>query len=310
MICKCGYQNEPDDIYCAQCGRRLTAGKKSGKGWIIAIIAVLLLAAVGLAAWKLIPWQQEDASDIVQTEPDIGPEDPSAHETTEADPTEAPTEPPREGWDEEKSCYYVSGDKVTGLQQIDGGYYYFDPETGAKQTGWIRHEESWYYFTDEGPAPGAGWYQDGKGWFYLEATGRHRTESPYTDTVGKREYILDDEGYLTRMEYMDLACIETDDTVDGRERPILMLPGTLENCTKLSFRPYKTPNLVPVEGNFWGIWIRTNGQWERLWVTPVASSEGYYEVTFPSAKTFDALCIMASDNLRADSTLPSVEVDY
>ena len=37
MICRCGYQNEPEDFYCAQCGRKL-GRNKGGKGWIIAIV--------------------------------------------------------------------------------------------------------------------------------------------------------------------------------------------------------------------------------------------------------------------------------
>ena len=41
MVCRCGYQNEPDDFYCAQCGRKLS--KRNRKGWIIAIVVVLLL---------------------------------------------------------------------------------------------------------------------------------------------------------------------------------------------------------------------------------------------------------------------------
>ena len=38
MICICGYQNEPEDFYCAQCGRKLS--EKKGKGWIIAVVVV------------------------------------------------------------------------------------------------------------------------------------------------------------------------------------------------------------------------------------------------------------------------------
>ena len=74
MICRCGYQNEPDDIYCAQCGKKLPQGKKGAKGWIIAIVVVLMLAAGAVAAWFLAPW------DEIRGEPE---EETQAEEITE-----------------------------------------------------------------------------------------------------------------------------------------------------------------------------------------------------------------------------------
>ena len=77
MICKCGYQNEPDDFYCAQCGRKL-GRKKGGKGWIIAIVAVLLVAALVVGAWFLF------RDKLVDPEPT---------ETTEGGNVRTPNEP-------------------------------------------------------------------------------------------------------------------------------------------------------------------------------------------------------------------------
>ena len=57
------------------------------------------------------------------------------------------------GWQgsvqEGNRCYILStGEKVTGLQEVDGELYYFDAN-GIMQTGWIEVAGNTYYFTNE-----------------------------------------------------------------------------------------------------------------------------------------------------------------
>lgn len=312
MICRCGYQNEPDDIYCAQCGRKLPAGKKGGKGWIIAVVVVLLLAAGAVAAWFLIPGgesAEEPDEPQEQTHSEEESRDPQAVKPEDVKEPEEQT-PPANGWDQEQLYYYVEGEAVKGLQEIDGLYYYFDEKTGEKRTGWVEIEEAWHFFTEEGPAPAAGWYSDNKGWFYLEETGKHHTDTPFVNEETKQEYILDEDGYLVRMEYYELVCIETSEEVNGRERPVLMVPGTLTNCSKLTFHQKEASPLTPVEGAIWEVWLRSGGEWTKVSESPVSAEEGSYTLTFTQPQTFDAICIFTSQDMRISSTLTGVTVNY
>ena len=197
MICRCGYQNEPEDFYCAQCGRKLS--EKKGKGWIIAVVVVLLLVAGAVGAWFLFRKDvsdvepEEDTTEITEEKADEEDED-QAEDNGDSEDAEdgGDEEALRNGWDEEGIHYYQDGELLTGQQTIDGEYYYFSEETGEKQTGWQNIGDSWYYYTAEGPAPGEGWYEDDKGWFYLEEDGKHHTQSPFVNEQTKQEYILDE----------------------------------------------------------------------------------------------------------------------
>lgn len=310
MICKCGYQNEPDDLYCAQCGRRLSQGKKGGKGWIIAIVVILLLAAGAVAAWFIITRGEpsvEPTTDVSEQEmPEDDVQDPQA---VKPEDVKGPDEEavPENGWDNEHLCYYVDGKAVKGLQEIEGQYYYFNLETGKVQTGWVEIEQAWHFFSEDGPALPAGWYSDDKGWFYLEEDGKHHTETPYEQP--KQVYILDEDGYLVRMEYYELACIESNEVVNGRERPIFVVPGTLTNCTKLTIHQKETSSLTPVEGVIWEVWLRNGDEWIMISETPISAGEGSYTLTFSEPRTFDGICIIAKD-IRISSTLTSVTVVY
>jgi hypothetical protein len=178
------------------------------------------------------------------------------------------------------------------------------------QTGWVEIEQAWYFFSEEGPALPAGWYSDDKGWFYLEEDGKHHTQSPFVNEQTKQEYILDEDGYLTRMEYYELVCIETNEEVDGRERPVLMVPGTLTNCTELTFHQKEISSLTPVEGTIWEIWLRIGDAWTKVSESPVSVDENSYTLAFNQPQTFDAICIFTSQDMRISSTLTSVTVDY
>jgi len=260
MVCRCGYQNEPDDFYCAQCGRKLSARK--GKGWIIAIVVVLLLVAGAVAAWFLIPGDEPEPDEPETTEEvgkdtDTGNENDETLDAVEGEETEE-TQP--NGWDAEGVHYYQDGELLKGQQTIDGEYYYFSEETGEKLSGWQNIGDSWYYYTAEGPAPGEGWYEDDKGWFYLEKDGRHYTE--LTLNIGEATHTLDPEGYLVSTVYATVSCTTETAVIDGKEQEVLKLPGQVTGCTKLSFTVHE--GVKPMAGSAWTVWIRTDGEWTPL----------------------------------------------
>lgn len=64
----------------------------------------------------------------------------------------------RRSWVQDGASFYYTdaeGAKTTGLQQIDGAYYYFDEETGIMRTGWVT--------VSRGPENDAGGQEEGEG---------------------------------------------------------------------------------------------------------------------------------------------------
>ena len=290
MICKCGYQNEPGDFYCAQCGRKLSA--KKGLGWIIAVVVALVLVAGSVAAWFLFSKEPakepEDTETVEDIDADEDPDEEQAHVTE--DEIE---ETILMGWYEEGTYYYQEGELLKGQQVIDGEYYYFSEETGEKQTGWQNIGDSWYYYTAEGPAPGEGWYEDDKGWFYLEKDGKLYSENELK--MPGVTYELDAEGYLLRTVYATVSCTPEKDTVDGQEQDVLKLPGHVTGCTKLSFT--LGGGFKSMSDTKWVVWIRYEGVWTKL-EQKVDFNVGEGEVcmlTFTNPANMDAILISGPD---------------
>ena len=286
MICRCGYQNEPDDFYCAQCGKKLSPKKGKGKGWIIAVVIALIVAAGAVAAWFIFN-NDEPVPDEPETSETSEPADPTETETTGGTEEELLT-----GWDEEGLRYYQEGELLTGQQTIDGEYYYFSEE-GEKQTGWQNIGDSWYYYTAEGPAPGEGWYEDDKGWFYLEKDGKLYSENELK--MPGVTYELDAEGYLLRTVYATVSCTPEKDTVDGQEQDVLKLPGHVTGCTKLSFT--LGGGFKSMSDTKWVVWIRYEGVWTKL-EQKVDFNVGEGEVcmlTFTNPANMDAILISGPD---------------
>ena len=302
MICRCGYQNEPDDFYCAQCGRKLSSGK--GKIWIIAIVVVVLLVAGAVAAWFLIPRDKGDTepgdgttevTNESETDDEKGEgQDDKKEDSEEVDAGEAL----RNGWDEEGTYYYQDGELLKGQQTIDGEYYYFSEETGEKLTGWQNIGDSWYYYTAEGPAPGAGWYEDDIGWFYLEKDGRHYTASPMI--IGEATFTLNEEGYLVSTVYATVSCTTETATVEGTEQEVLKLPGHVTGCTKLSFTMREGVKVETMGGTPWTVWVRYDGVWTKLTQnTDFTVGEGEVSMlTFTNPVDMDAILISCGPNSK------------
>lgn len=298
MVCRCGYQNEPDDFYCAQCGRKLSKG--NGKGWIIAIVIVLLLAAGAVAAWFLFSGNKpEEEPDGGTTEAvddtDTGNEDTDGQETI-GDGETKETLP--NGWDEAGTHYYQDGELLKGQQTIDGKCYYFSEDTGEMLTGWQNIGDSWYYYTAEGPAPGAGWYEDDIGWFYLEENGRLCTASSLIP--GEATFTLNEEGYLVSTVYATVSCTTETAIVDGTEQEVLKLPGHVTGCTKLGFTMHEGVKIETMGAAPWTVWVRYDDVWTKLTQnTDFAVDEGeVYVLTFTTPVDMDAILISCGPNSK------------
>lgn len=77
------------------------------------------------------------------------------------------------------NTYYFDsdGNKVTGLNDINGVKYYFDAE-GIRQTGWQEIEEAKYYFNAEGAAQ-TGWQTIDGDTYYFDQGGKMITGEKY-----------------------------------------------------------------------------------------------------------------------------------
>ena len=303
MICKCGYQNEPDDFYCAQCGRKL-GRKKGGKGWIIATVAVLLVAALAVGAWFLFRGNGSEPEPTETTEGGSNgiPEDPNGARPDKNDDQE---ELHLDGWNEEKTHYYQDGEPLKGQQQIDGGYYCFSEEDGSKLTGWQQIGDDWYYYTAEGPAPGEGWYENDTGWFYLMADGKQQTED-FQDT--NRLFDLDEEGYLVSTTYKVLQCEVSKAPIGEEERDVLSLPGTVTGCKQFDFTLTRAPgidfNTQPFEATVWvcrnDIWVPVES--EEVEVRKSEKGDGF-TLTFVEPQDISGIYIGLKNNVMANTLL-------
>lgn len=124
----------------------------------------------------------------------------------------------KQAWIQDGDDYSYTDEKgrmVTGLQNIDGSWYYFDMETGLMQTGWVTDEATqqkmyfkpgsgkasvgWaeiegniYYFSDKGEMQ-TGWQTlEGKK-YYMDEKGCRCTG---WQTIDGEEYYLDEEGAM------------------------------------------------------------------------------------------------------------------
>lgn len=107
---------------------------------------------------------------------------------------------------ENGSTYYLddSGDKVTGLEEIDGKTYYFDRK-GVMQTGWqtIRRKYTCYFRKDGSMITGRA--KIGGKSYYFNEKGYMQTGNVI---IGKEIYLYGDDGVL-RKQYKN-ALVEVD----------------------------------------------------------------------------------------------------
>ena len=97
------------------------------------------------------------------------------------------------GWstNEYGSCYLdEDGDPVSGWQEIEGGFYYFHPDTRALHTGWVEHGNARHYVSDGQLC--TGWTETPEGRFFLKEDGSIYTG--WLEQDGQRMY-LNSEGF-------------------------------------------------------------------------------------------------------------------
>jgi glucan-binding YG repeat protein len=99
-----------------------------------------------------------------------------------------------DGWVEKdgRHYYYSDNEPVKGWYLVNGVWYYFDPETGARQTGWLKESGTWYYLKSNG-AMHTGWLSYGGQWYYLQKNGAMKTGWLY---VSSKWYYLKEDGSM------------------------------------------------------------------------------------------------------------------
>lgn len=71
-----------------------------------------------------------------------------------------------------KYAFNAEAYMVTGWQQQEGKWYYFDTESGAQSLGWKQIEGKWYYFDEaKGGEMITGWRTEGSKTYYFDTTG-------------------------------------------------------------------------------------------------------------------------------------------
>ena len=96
---------------------------------------------------------------------------------------------------EDGSWTFEKGEKpVSGWQQIDQNWYFFDAATAKMQTNWVKDAGKWYYLSDSG-AMKTGWVLDNGKWYYLAKGGAMKTG--WVLDNGKWYYLAADGGMKT-----------------------------------------------------------------------------------------------------------------
>ena len=177
--------------------------KKSG----VVILSVLLIGALGLIAAVPV------SAPTVESSPELSVSD---SQTTQQD-TESLNSIPADGLVTQngQTCYYLAGEKQTGLQYIDGKAYIFDESGNMLKSGWYTAEGCSFYLNDSGAGVVKCWRlgEDGKyrylkadgtmavnEWiidydniYYVGEDGKKRTG---TQTIDGTEYHFDEDGIL------------------------------------------------------------------------------------------------------------------
>ncbi|MDE5864108.1 MAG: L,D-transpeptidase family protein [Lachnospiraceae bacterium] len=121
--------------------------KKSPK--VKHLIVATMFALCGIVS-TAVPVQADTVIDAQPQQPDT-PRPPATTETSETTEQTGQNEPTTttvdKGWNEDKTCYYVNGTKVTGIQKIQDKLYYFDGNGNLiKKTGLKKVKGTYYYF--------------------------------------------------------------------------------------------------------------------------------------------------------------------
>ena len=101
------------------------------------------------------------------------------------------------GWVKTKAGkwqYLKGGEHLpAGWANLEGKWYFFDPEGNLKQEGWEFINGKWYYLSPVSGAMETGWLQIGNQWYYLKDSGAMASGWEFVD--GKW-YFLDQSGVM------------------------------------------------------------------------------------------------------------------
>lgn len=104
----------------------------------------------------------------------------------------------RSGWATGKSgavqYHDFYGKPLTQWQQLDSGWYYFDPDSGDMVTGWLELPQGRYYLGSDGVRK-SGWVMLSDGSYYLDPQ-EFTAVTGWFDLDGNR-YHMDDRGRVT-----------------------------------------------------------------------------------------------------------------
>ena len=140
------------------------------------LLSVLLIGALGLLTAVPVSAPEEENSQILSSTT-------IDSEAAEYD-ADSLASTPQDGLVTQngETCYYLSGEKQTGLQYIDGKAYIFDESGVMMKSGWYEADGSAFYLNDNGAGVVKCWRlgEDGK-YRYLKADG----------TMAVNEWIID-----------------------------------------------------------------------------------------------------------------------
>ena len=98
-----------------------------------------------------------------------------------------------EGWNQKKTCYYIDGHKVKGVQQIDGELYYFTSKGTLYTKKGLRTLEGKTYFFNKNHTMKTGVIKiNKKAYYFQEKTGKRIEESGYYKEKGKTYLVKED----------------------------------------------------------------------------------------------------------------------
>ncbi len=86
---------------------------------------------------------------------------------------------------------------LTGWQQIDNNWYYFDPASGAMQPGWQYIDDAWYYFDPSTGVMQTRWLYVGPSRYYFNDDGVLQ-QNGFFDAADGYSYYADENGVVLR----------------------------------------------------------------------------------------------------------------
>lgn len=137
-----------------------------------------------------------EAETVVDAKPDKTTEVQSTTQTT----TEVTN---TNGWNKKKTCYYINGEKVKGIQKIDNKLYYFDTKGNLyKKFGKQKIKGKTYYFNKDYSLK-TGVVKVGKKYYYFQKKDGARYEGTGIKKVDGKYYNFTSKHYLKSGWYRD-----------------------------------------------------------------------------------------------------------